>query len=147
MLVASSTSQRLKPDKKDGPEVAFDELFEARSWLKAVLLYAAECLSSFSKEISNDCCVSPSWLRLCSSTLVVNEGLADDIKAGCILSMFLNLRDILTLDFSTCWIKPERSLVVVWADSNEVLQQEGPSQCIIDVSIIRASTCSPHQNI
>lgn len=102
MLVASSTSPRLRPDKKDGPEVAFDEWFEARSWLKAVLLYAAECLSSFSKEISDDCRVSLIWLRLCSCTLVVDEGLADDIKAGCILSMFLNLRDILTLDFSTC---------------------------------------------
>lgn len=85
------------------PEGAFDELFEARKRVKAVLLlYAAECSSSFSKEIFGDCCASLSRPTLFSSTLAVRDRQADDIIAGCILSMFLSLRDMLTFDFSTC---------------------------------------------
>ena len=49
------TSERLKPDRLNGSEVALEEVLDAPSLLKAALLYAGDVSSSFSKGGSGVC--------------------------------------------------------------------------------------------
>lgn len=112
MAVTFETSQRLKPERNDGPEAALEELWDSRSLLNAVFLYTGDVSSSFSKAGSDIWKESLSRLRYRSCMLVRSEGLTDRSIAGCILSMFLSRRDILMFDFSICWTTWVRSWVL-----------------------------------
>lgn len=123
IAVTLEMSERLKPDQNDGPEAAFEEFCDARSLLKVVLLYTGDVSSSFSKSGSLGCVELLRRLISPNCMLTVREGQADRFIAGCILSMFLSRRDMLTFDLNRRWTIAVSSLVVASADSNEQLKR------------------------
>ena len=120
------TSQRLKPDMKDGPGDMVEERSEFLNLLNPALLYAGDVSRSFSKLIM---LWLFAWIIGKSTILLVLDAHDDATSAGCILSMLRKRRDILRLERSRSWIPLLKFLVDSSACSIDVLHRISIAQC------------------
>lgn len=119
------TSDRLSPDKYEGPLEEVDDL-ENGTRFAACRWYTVEVSSSSSKvNVGHVIRLAARLLLASLFTASPPKGLMDLAKAGCLLSRFLMRAAMLILDFNTSCTRLVKLRIEASAQSIEVLDRNG----------------------